>query len=66
MTPYELRFEIFKQAYSMLQDNYCNRLEVERSKNSNLALPGDFDGTYPSLDQVLVQAEIINDFVSSK
>ena len=50
----------------MLQDNYCNRLEVERSKNSDLALPADFDGTYPSLDQVLVQAEIINDFVSSK
>jgi hypothetical protein len=66
MTPYELRFEIFKQAYAMLQDDYCNRFEVERSKNPDQALPADFDGTYPSLDQVLVQAEIINDFVSSK
>jgi hypothetical protein len=66
MTPYELRFEIFKQAYHMLSDEFCNKFDVAREWNEKvgkleLELP-----EFPSLNQVLKQAEIINDFVSSK
>ena len=66
MTPYELRFEIFKQAYHMLNDEFCNKFDVAREWNEKvgkleLELP-----EFPSLSQVLKQAEIINDFVSSK
>ncbi len=66
MTPYELRFEIFKQAYHMLSDEFCNKHDVAREWNERvgkleLELP-----EFPSLNQVLQQAEIINDFVSSK
>ena len=67
MTPYELRFEIFKQAYNMLNDQFsieydtvvnCNRNSINKVK---MDLP-----EYPSLNQVLERAEIINSFVSSK
>jgi hypothetical protein len=65
MTPYELRFEIFKQAYCMLSDNY--QVEFAKAECSNDGkLPEGFDSKYPTLDDVLKQAEIINDFVSSK
>jgi hypothetical protein len=65
MTPYELRFEIFKQAYCMLSDTY--HVEFAKAECSNDGkLPEGFDSKYPTLDDVLKQAEIINDFVSSK
>ncbi len=61
-TPYELRFEIFKQAYNMLQDNFSTKFEVvERSGNK---LPVDFADSYPTLTDVINQANIINNFVS--
>jgi len=66
MTPYELRFQIFQQAYSMLQDDYCNRFEVEQRQNPEGLVSANFAEKYPTLDQVLERAEIINDFVSSK
>jgi len=66
MTPYELRFEIFKQAYNMLQDDYNMRFEVAQRQNPDNLIPANFAEKYPTLDQVLVQAEVINDFVSSK
>lgn len=63
-TPYELRFEIFKQAYAMLSDNY--HVEFVKAECSNGgALPKDFDVKYPSLSDVLLHAEAINNFVSS-
>ena len=66
MTPYELRFEIFKQAYNMLSDNYAMKFEVAQRQNPDNLISADFAEKYPSLDDVLKQAELINDFVSSK
>jgi hypothetical protein len=64
MTPYELRFEIFKQAYNMLHDEYCMKYEISNLEHEN---PGKSEfPEFPSLSQVLEQAETINDFVSSK
>lgn len=67
MTPYELRFEIFKQAYNMLNDQFSVEYDTavrwnETEKNTVKMDYPDF----PSLNQVLEQAEIINSFVSSK
>ena len=50
----------------MLSDEFCNKHDVAREWNEKvgkleLELP-----EFPSLNQVLHQAEIINDFVSSK
>ena len=66
MTPYELRFEIFKQAYIMLNDEFCVKYDTAREWNNkvdNLELEYP---DFPSLEKVLEQAEIINNFVSSK
>jgi hypothetical protein len=66
MTPYELRFEIFKQAYNMLNDEFCVKYDTAREWNNkvdNLELEYP---DFPSLEKVLEQAEIINNFVSSK
>jgi len=63
-TPYELRFEIFKQAYNMLQDNYAMEFEVAQRQNPDGLISADFAEKYPSLDDVLQQAEVINNFVS--
>jgi hypothetical protein len=61
-TPYELRFEIFKQAYNMLQDNFATKFEVvEKSGNK---LPVNFADSYPTLTDVINQANTINNFVS--
>lgn len=66
MTPYELRFEIFKQAYNMLNDEFCVKYDTAREWNNkvdNLELEYP---DFPSLEKVLERAEIINNFVSSK
>jgi hypothetical protein len=61
-TPYELRFEIFKQAYNMLQDNFASKFEV--IEKSGGTMPANFADSYPTLDDVINQANIINNFVS--
>ena len=67
MTPYELRFEIFKQAYNMLNDQFSVEHDTVVNWNRNSINKVKMDlPEYPSLNQVLEQAEIINDFVSSK
>jgi hypothetical protein len=66
MTPYELRFAIFKQSYAMLQDDYNMKFEVAQRQTTDGLVSTDFAEKYPTLNQVLKQAEIINDFVSSK
>ncbi len=66
MTPYELRFEVFKQAYNMLNDEFCVKYDTAREWNNkvdNLELEYP---DFPSLEKVLEQSEIINNFVSSK
>jgi len=65
-TPYELRFEIFKQAYSMLNDEFCVTYDTARCWNDNETNTVKMDyPEFPTLKEVLKQAEIINDFVSS-
>ncbi len=63
-TPYELRFEIFKQAYNMLTDNFATKIEVYFRNDETV--PSNLIDEYPTLSDVLAQAETINDFVSSK
>lgn len=67
MTPYELRFEIFKQAYNMLNDQFSIEYDtaVRWNEVEKKHVPMDYP-EFPTLNQVLKQAEIINDFVSSK
>jgi hypothetical protein len=67
MTPYELRFEIFKQAYNMLNDQFSMEYDTSRcwNEDSKNTVKMDYPD-FPSLNQVLEQAETINNFVSSK
>jgi hypothetical protein len=67
MTPYELRFEIFKQAYNMLNDQFSIEYDIARcwNENSKNTVKMDYPD-FPTLNNVLRQSEIINDFVSSK
>ncbi len=66
-TPYELRFEIFKQAYNMLNDQFSIEMDTARVWNecSMNTIKMDYP-EFPTLKEVLKQAETINDFVSSK
>jgi len=61
-TPYELRFEIFKQAYNMLTDSFNTKIEV--CFRNDEQVPSNLIDEYPTLDDVLNQADIINSFVS--
>ena len=64
-TPYELRFEIFKQAYNMLNDQFSIEHDTANCWNNNERNTVKMDyPEYPTLDQVLQQAQVINDFVS--
>ena len=64
MTPYELRFEIFKQAYTMLNDEFCVKYDTAREWNDKVEKLELEYPNFPTLNQVLEQAEIINNFVS--
>jgi len=64
MTPYELRFEIFKQAYRMLNDEFCVKYDTAREWNDKVEKLELEYPNFPTLNQVLEQAEIINNFVS--
>ena len=65
-TPYELRFEIFKQAYNMLNDQFSIEYDtaVRWNENEKKEVPMDYP-QFPTLNQVLEQAETINNFVSA-
>jgi hypothetical protein len=67
MTPYQLRFEVFKQAYNMMNDKFSIEYDTARYWNTNSANTVKMDyPEFPTLEDVLKQAETINDFVSSK
>ena len=67
MTPYELRFEIFKQAYNMLNDEFNMEYETARCWNEDAKNVVKMDyPSFPKLDEVLNQAEVINNFVSER
>jgi len=64
MTPYELRFEIFKQANGLAQDEYHTsfaRAEMLSKDDPNVKFPD-----FPTYEQIEELANKINTFVSSK
>jgi len=67
MTPYELRFEIFKQANGLAQDQYHAEFALaemwnkDRSKTVKIDFPD-----FPSYEYIEALADKINSFVSSK
>jgi hypothetical protein len=64
MTPYELRFEIFKQSYNMLNDEFCVKYDTAREWNQHIGKQELEYPAFPSLGEVLERADIINNFVS--
>ena len=64
MTPYELRFEVFKQAYNMLNDQFNVEYDTAREWNEKVNRIDLEYPQFPTLSQVLEQAETINNFVS--
>jgi hypothetical protein len=65
MTPYELRFEIFKQANGLAQDKYHAAFTVADQWNQLNSVKLDYPD-FPSYEQIEALAEKINVFVSSK
>lgn len=65
MTPYELRFEIFKQAYAHANDEYLTRYNIVDTYNQNTGSKLDYP-SFPSYEKIEALAEKINNFVSSK
>lgn len=67
MTPYELRFQIFRQAINLAESKYSASMEVtqrwnEDSRNNvKMEYP-----EFPSYESIEELANKINDFVSSK
>ena len=65
MTPYELRFEIFKQAYVHANDEYLAAYNVVDNHNQNNETKWNYP-PFPSYEKIEQLAEKINNFVSSK
>jgi hypothetical protein len=67
MTPYELRFEIFKQAYAYASDEFHSSFTATEQWNNNpknsvmMEYP-----SFPSYEYIEKLADKINNFVSSK
>jgi hypothetical protein len=69
MTPYELRFEIFKQASGLAQDQYAAEFEAASRWNNDIDTLGGPRIDYPKFPMfhyIETLADRINDFVSSK
>lgn len=67
MTPYELRFEIFKQAKELSESKFLAELEIAQrwNENRNNSIKMDYP-EYPSYKEIESLAIEINNFVSSK
>jgi hypothetical protein len=65
MTPYELRFEIFKQAQSLADQEFHVTWQSVDRKNEMYKDSVEYP-VYPSYEQIKKLAEKINAFVSSK
>ena len=65
MTPYELRFEIFKQANGLAQDEYHAAFETAEEWNKSYSVKMDYP-EFPSYEKIEKLADKINNFVSSK
>jgi len=67
MTPYELRFEIFKQAYAHANDKFNIEYDTARCWNENSMNTVKMDyPQFPSYEYIEELADKINSFVSSK
>lgn len=67
MTPYELRFEIFKQAYAHANDEYVAAYNTADNWNNNSKNTVTMEyPEFPSYEYIEKLAEKINTFVSSK
>jgi hypothetical protein len=67
MTPYELRFEIFKQAYAFANDKFSIEYDTARCWNENSMNTVKMDyPDFPTYEKVEKLADKINTFVSSK
>ena len=68
MTPYVLRFEIFKQAYAHANDEYIAAYNIiDNHNNHNLSNEKKWDyPSFPSYERIEALADKINSFVSSK
>lgn len=67
MTPYELRFEIFKQARELAESQFSSDMEIAQrwNENSDNSVKMDYP-EFPSYEKIEALADKINDFVSSK
>ncbi|NBP04462.1 MAG: hypothetical protein EBU90_31140 [Proteobacteria bacterium] len=65
MTPYELRFEIFKQAYGQAQDEFQANYNLAEMWNDKNTVKVDYP-QFPTYEQIETLADKINNFVSSK
>ena len=65
MTPYELRFQIFKQAYAHANDEYQVKYCAISMWNENNSVKKNYPN-FPSYEYIEQLAEKINNFVSSK
>jgi hypothetical protein len=63
MSPYELRFEIFKQANGLAQDEYHASFALADEWNKKNSVKMDYP-TFPSYDEIENLAFKINEFVS--
>ena len=63
MTPYELRFEIFKQANGLAQDKYHAEFAIVDQWNTQNSIKTDYPD-FPSYEQIEALADKINAFVS--
>ena len=65
MTPYELRFEIFKQAQSLADQEFHAAFNIADQWNQINSVKMDYPD-FPSYEQIEALADKINTFVSSK
>lgn len=65
MTPYELRFEIFKQAYSHASDEYFAEYNKVDNHNQNTEINKWNYPQFPTYEYIEKLAEKINVFVSN-
>jgi hypothetical protein len=62
MTPYELRFEIFKEARLIATEDFCNKREYYMDKDQKNSKYTPF----PTVEEIQVLADQIKDFVEEK
>lgn len=67
MTPYELRFDIFREAECLAQNKYTADVEyVERwNSNPDNLVKKDYP-EFPTFEHIQALADKINNFISSK